>query len=82
MLDKSRIQTLRHAVFDMLEDFIAEDVVRVNIHTVKPKLDDIKEARIQFNSAVGTYQRMFASSHSGDCLTLQNQLEEMNQQVM
>ena len=45
-------------------------------------LDKITEARIQFSSAVQNYLRMFASSHSDNCFTLQNQLEELNQQVM
>ena len=35
MLDQSsRLKTLRYAVLDMLEDFIAEDVMEVNLHCV------------------------------------------------
>ena len=82
MLDQSsRLKTLRYAVLDMLEDFIAEDVMEVNLHCVQPKLDQIIEARRHFSSAVEEYKGISASSYDGDCLTLQNQLEEMNQQV-
>ena len=71
MLDKSSmLKTLRYAVLDMMEDFIAEDVMQVNLYLAQAKLDKITEARIQFSSAVQKYLRMFASSHSGDCFKL------------
>ena len=50
MLDKSRLQTLRYAVLDMMEDIIAEDIMQVNLHTVQAKIDNITEA-----SRVGQY---------------------------
>ena len=52
MLDKSRLQTLRYAVLDMMEDFIAEDIMQVNLYCVQAKLDEITEARSQFSFAV------------------------------
>ena len=80
MLDKSsRLKTLRYAVLDMMDDFIPEDVMQVNLYLAKAKLDEITEARILFSSAVQKYLRMFASCHSGVCFKLQNQLEELNQ---
>ena len=33
-LDKSRLLTLRYALLDMMEDFIAEDIMQVNLNTV------------------------------------------------
>ena len=82
MLDESkRLKTLRYAVLDMLEDFIAEDVMNVNLQYVQPKLENITEARIQFRSAVKQFKRMFASSHSEKCSIMQDQLGEMHQQV-
>ena len=40
MLDKSsRLKTFRYAVSDMIEDFIAEDVVQVNLYLAQAKLD-------------------------------------------
>ena len=74
LYESSRLRTLRFAVLDMLEDYIAEDVKQVNLYLAQANLDKITEARIQFSSAAENYLRMFASSPSGDCFTLQNQL--------
>ena len=50
--ESSRLKTLRYDVLDMLEDYIAEDIMQVNLYLAPANLDKITEARIEFISAV------------------------------
>ena len=67
LVENSKLEELRYAVLDKMEDYSAKDVRLVNLEHVQNQLDRIETARREFRTSVRQYKRMFAIYSSESC---------------
>ena len=52
LVENSKLEELRYAVLDMMEDYTADHVRQVNLENVEIQLDMIEKARRAFRTSV------------------------------
>ena len=60
LLENSKLEELRYAVLDMMDDYNANHVRQANLEYVQIQLDRIEKARREFRTSVRQYKRIFS----------------------
>ena len=81
LVENNKLEELRYAVLDMMEDYTAKDVREANLEYVQIQLDRIEKARREFRTSVRQYKRLFARCSSESCSKVQLQLEDIDKEV-
>ena len=81
LVENSKLEELRYAVLDMMDDYNANHVRQANLEYVQMQLDRIEKARREFRTSVRQYKRMFSRYSGESCSKVVKQLEDIDKEV-